>query len=148
MTYGVILTGSRSWTDETVIDTALAALLNRHGRADLVLVHGACPTGADAIADRLAAEYGITRDPHPAAWDDCAPECPARSHRRIRARDDVHHPGTLPDYCPGAGPRRNARMVGLGADEALVYIGPHSYGTANCWRQIKDARIPWTRWTA
>lgn len=149
MTYRVILTGSRSWNDDLTIEHALTTALEHFGR-DLVLVHGACPLGADAIAGRIATELGIPQEPHPADWDRCAPECPSLDpyHRRTRGRGDEAHPGTLPDYCPKAGPRRNREMVALGADFGLVFMHGVSYGTAHCWRLIREAGIAHRRWSA
>jgi hypothetical protein len=48
----------------------------------------------------------------------------------------------LPDYCPYAGPRRNAAMVAKGA--ALLVAAPEAggLGTQNCIRLAKAARMP------
>lgn len=138
MTYRVLLTGSRAWTNPDPIEEALKTIARRH--PDMVLVHGACPNGADNLADRIAERCGIEREPHPADWDNCGTDCPQRIHRKIRAN------GTT--YCPLAGPRRNRHMVELGADEALVFITGRSWGTADCLRRIKTAGIPYRRWTA
>lgn len=139
MTYRVILTGSRRWTDRTAIHAVLRELDNNH--ADLLVIHGACPTGADAIADAFAESWGIARKPMPADWDSCAPTCPARPHRKTRRPGDIHHPGTLPDYCPGAGPRRNWAMCQTGADLAVAWSMDYAWGTANCINAARDSGI-------
>lgn len=49
----VVVTGSRDWQDEGKIWTVLDGLLAIFGK-DLVIVHGACPRGADFYADQWA----------------------------------------------------------------------------------------------
>ncbi len=84
-----LVTGSRTWHDIPAIERALAVILDRHPEG-VLLVHGACPRGADAIAAAYAARTpGYQIEAHPADW-----------HRHGRA----------------AGHRRNAEMIALGAD--------------------------------
>jgi hypothetical protein len=52
--FRLLVTGSRTWDDDAVIEHALAAVLARHPEG-VLLVHGACPRGADAIAVACAA---------------------------------------------------------------------------------------------
>jgi hypothetical protein len=62
--YRVILTGSRDWENVEAIRTVLKALRDQDPKT--VLVHGACPTGADAIGDSLwDGEWGLTVERHP-----------------------------------------------------------------------------------
>jgi YspA, cpYpsA-related SLOG family len=59
-TFRILVTGSRSWDDIAVIEHALAVILARHPEG-VLLVHGACPRGADAIAAAYAGpDTGIT----------------------------------------------------------------------------------------
>ena len=115
-----LCTGSRSWRDQATIVAALtfahADLLASNQRAsDLVIVHGACPTGADAIVDRVARELlGFTVERHPADW----------SQGR------------------GAGFARNDRMVKLGADLCLAFWDGRSRGTLHTITQAVLAGIP------
>jgi len=54
----VLVTGSRDWTDVRIIEQALLPYFPATpGDPAPVLVHGACPTGADKIAD-VAARFG------------------------------------------------------------------------------------------
>lgn len=148
MTYRVLITGSRDWEDESAVRRAFANVIALHGPENIVIVHGACPTGADQLADQIAATWtGLTVERHPADWDNCAPDCPAKPHRIKKRMGDIHHPGQMDDYCPGAGPRRNALMVSLGADECLAFPMPGSRGTANCMRLARQAGIPVRRCT-
>lgn len=99
--FRVLVTGSRTWDDEGVIQYALSEILF-HNRT-MVLVHGACPTGADEIADQWATQRNqfpsrpVTVERHPADWE---------------------------RYGRSAGFRRNAEMVALGADVCLAFIDP------------------------
>lgn len=68
----ILVTGSRGWTDKQAVADALErAVLGLYTPAEglPVLVHGACPTGADAIADELWLEHGYPEpERHPAEW--------------------------------------------------------------------------------
>ena len=54
--YRVLVTGSRAWRGHAIIHNALDTLHADH--PDMILVHGACPQGADAIAERWAVLRG------------------------------------------------------------------------------------------
>lgn len=118
----VLVTGSSTWTDEQEIRTQLAYLASAHGPENITVVHGACPRGADAIADRVARGWGggMQVETHPADWD--------------RGK--------------GAGFRRNARMVELGADVCLAFIRDGSKGATHCADLAEKAGIPTRRCTA
>lgn len=65
----VLVTGSRTWRGHHTITYNLAHIHRTIGQ--FVLVHGACPRGADAIAAEWAREWahaGITIEAHPADW--------------------------------------------------------------------------------
>lgn len=99
MTYRILVTGSRDWTDGQCIRDALRWVVHQHGRDDYLLVHGACPTGADHIADML---WLGKRETHPADWR---------------------------QYGRRAGFVRNADMAKLGANICLAFIKNNSKGT-------------------
>jgi hypothetical protein len=88
-----------------------------------VIVHGACPSGADAMAAEWARDYGVTAEPHPADWSGCG---------------------------KAAGFIRNAEMVSLGADVCLAFYkqGAGNKGTDHCASQAEKAGIPVRRVTA
>lgn len=68
--YRVLITGSRTWTDEETINNALRAVWEEQGRpADMVLLSGNCPTGADAICERIWEKNGLTVERYPADWE-------------------------------------------------------------------------------
>lgn len=119
----VIITGSRDWIGFKAtreIDTVLQEL---HAFAmalgqDLDIVHGDCPTGADAAADRWGRRregYGVNVEPYPADWA---------------------------MYGNRAGPKRNLAMVDAGADMVIAFHRNHSAGTGNCLALARNAKIP------
>jgi hypothetical protein len=54
MSMRILVTGSRTWAGTTVIRTALA----RYHHPEAILVSGACPRGADAIAEHIWRSWG------------------------------------------------------------------------------------------
>ena len=122
----ILITGSRSWEDRAVIRDALRAAWIDHGRpADAVLVSGACPRGADRIAENVWAANGLAIERHPANW-----------------KPD----GTTLDR--SAGFRRNADMVALGADLCLAFIRAGSRGASHTARLAGAAGIETRVFTA
>jgi hypothetical protein len=57
--FRLLVTGSRTWHDARVIEQALAVIMDRHPEG-VLLVHGACPRGADAIAAAYADRNAAT----------------------------------------------------------------------------------------
>ncbi|MFJ3839432.1 DUF2493 domain-containing protein [Streptomyces sp. NPDC090054] len=120
--YRILVTGSRDWTD---IDTIRRHLDETYALApadrEVVLVHGGCPTGADAIAHTWGGRTGVTIDVFIADW--------AGSGK-------------------AAGPLRNARMVAEGADVCLAFIRNGSRGASHTVALARRAGIPVRAWTA
>lgn len=121
--FRVLVTGSRSWDDEGVIQYALSEILF-HNKT-MILVHGDCPRGADRLADEWAAQRNqfparpVTVERHPAEWE----------------RDGR-----------SAGFRRNAEMVKLGADLCLAFIVDASRGASHTADLAEKAGIPTRRY--
>lgn len=143
----VIVTGSRDFAQPEIVHHELNQLPAPY--REIIIVHGACPTGADlAAADWVTRRDDpfVTAEAHPADWDACGRNCPpdGGAHRQPRRSGDIHHPGQLPTYCPGAGPRRNWAMAAAGADLALAFLQPGqpNRGTRNCIRACERAGIP------
>jgi hypothetical protein len=122
----ILITGSRSWDDENTIREALTTMVRTLGAdgVGVTLVHGACPDGADAIADRLArsGDLGkLTIERHPAAW--------AKHGKR-------------------AGFLRNQAMVDRGADVCFAFIRDDSKGATMTARIAESAGIQTYRFLA
>jgi hypothetical protein len=112
--FRLLVTGSRTWHDIPAIEQALAAILARHPEG-VLLVHGACPRGADAIAAAYATRTpGYRTEAHPARW-----------HRYGRA----------------TGHRRNAEMIALCADGRAAFIRDRSPGSTSAVRLARAAGI-------
>lgn len=149
--YVLAVTGSRHHTNRRLIREALTEAIHAApAGADIEVRHGDCPTGADALVAHLLRQHrafgNVFNRPAmeraiPADWDHCTPDCPNEPHRVTKLRGDRHHPGQLDDYCPGAGPRRNALLVD-GAHLLLAFPLGLSYGTRNCMKQARNAGVP------
>lgn len=114
----VLITGSRTWDRPEVIESTLRHWFQTNGeQTDAVLVSGACPRGADSIAEGLWERQGLTVERHPADWD---------KHGMY------------------AGLARNEDMVKLGADICFAFIRDDSAGTSHCRNLAIKAGIPTT----
>ena len=124
MTYRVIVTGSREFTDEKIIDDALYNLwhdnIGYQSTDKLVIIQGGA-AGADKLAREIAANNTDTAllENYPADWEHCDINCDP-DHRRVRLGDVT--------YCPKAGYRRNKQMLDSGADVVLAF---YKTGAAN-----------------
>jgi hypothetical protein len=114
--YRILVTGSRDWANAALLSFELGVAIGESGHplADVVIVHGQCAAGADALADRLARDYGYRTEPHPADWN---------------------------TWGKTAGFRRNAEMVSLGADVCLAFIRNASHGATHCANLTEKAGI-------
>lgn len=114
----VWVTGSRDWPNPTTVTGALERIydmstpVRKATGAPFIVVEGGCPTGADFTARTWAAmNDGVALETVEADWDHCGEGCPPWPHRVVKKPHDRHHPGAEPDYCPVAGPRRNAKVA-------------------------------------
>lgn len=117
MSMKILVTGSRDWSDEKAIEREFKKLPQ-----GTIIVHGACPTGADAMAEKLAKKYGFPIRRYPAEW-----ELEGKS----------------------AGPKRNAKMIreehrsGDPIHQALAFTVDlsRSRGTKDCVERARKAGI-------
>jgi hypothetical protein len=120
-----MVTGSRDWPSETLVQSAIRrAMGDLHsdlGTSEFVVVHGACPTGADAMADRYARSIGIIVDAYPADWK---------------------------TFGKRAGHMRNRAMVDSRPDILLAFNYNSSRGTAHAYGCAIEAGLPWRLYTA
>lgn len=115
----MLVTGSRTWTDREILRMALADAWGWLSPA--VLVSGACPRGADRLAEECWSAWGGQVERHPAEW-------------RVHGKR--------------AGFVRNAAMVELGADLCVAFIRDGSAGATMCADLAEKAGIRTRRYTA
>lgn len=115
-TIRILITGSRAWTDVQTIIKAITEVVREHQalQDDTIIVHGACPRGADAIAGALARLWSVQEEQHPADWS----------------------------LGRAAGFIRNKHMVDLGADVCLAFIKDNSKGASHTVNLAQASGIP------
>lgn len=111
----ILVTGSRDWLDFGMVESAIAGATSGTPTEAVVIVHGACPTGADDMAVDVAISLGFGLEEHPADWT---------------------------KYGRRAGPIRNAEMVVLGADLCIAFIKDGSPGATFTMELARNAGIP------
>ena len=111
----LLVTGSRTWTDRKVIHQTLRDWWDSTGRdPQAVLVSGACPKGADRIAEEIWEKNGLTVERHPAEWD---------------------------QHGKRAGFVRNKAMVDSRPDHLVAFIMDDSKGASHTVRLAAEAGI-------
>lgn len=111
----ILFAGGRSYNDAEAVDAALTLLHARRGVT--IAIHGACHLGgADALVEAWCVAHGI----------------PTKQYPVRRAIDGPW---------PGAGRRRNARMLAASKPDAGVIL-PGGHGTEGMERLLRAAGIP------
>lgn len=118
-TVRILVTGSRDWTDRHKVEQELHDYASdrwREGANSFVIVHGACPTGADLYAAEWARRsQHVTPEPHPAEWN---------------------------KHGKAAGFVRNKTMIDLGADILFAFIRNDSRGATHTLNLAIEAGMP------
>jgi hypothetical protein len=110
----LLVCGGRDYADKDAAFRALDAA--RAHRPVAVVIHGKCHLGgADWLAELWARERGIPDEPYP-----------------------VDH--AIDGQWPGAGPRRNARMLRSSKPDGVLAL-PGGGGTADMMRQAREASV-------
>lgn len=126
----ILVTGSRDWTNLRVIAEVIKQVIADKAPPQVGLIHGACPTGADALADHWWEQtYGKDSiERMPANWE----------------RDGKYDAGKI----------RNTAMVKTDPDVVLAFVKPcrkgscrrkdvhGSHGSMHCVREATKAHIP------
>ncbi len=123
----VLVTGGRDYMNRDRIRQVFERLKAKYTK--VVVIHGNCPTGADAIADELGKEFGFEVRPYPADWSGAE----AEGNRNA------------------AGPKRNSAMIrrehpdkdGRPIDLCLAFTQDlkRSRGTKDCYNKARAAGI-------
>lgn len=119
----VLITGSRDWDDWATLCNAInnEYILGNHATEMFRVVHGACPSGADRMADEWCSLMEMEPERYPADWE---------------------------HFGKWAGPIRNREMIRLGADVCLAFIKNGSRGATGTVKMAIQVGIPVKVWTA
>lgn len=111
----VLVCGGRDFDDASAVSMALKDYKPVPWNADSehIIIHGGCPTGADALADRWCDAFGVRKRIYPANWT---------------------------KYGKAAGPIRNQRMLDEGKPDLVIAL-PGGRGTADMVRRAKAAGV-------
>ncbi|NUS02058.1 MAG: DUF2493 domain-containing protein [Nonomuraea sp.] len=120
----VLVCGSRQWHDRVAIRQVLKRLQGeaRGAGEEFVVIHGACPDGADLLADQICeSELGL-----------------------VPGKDLIREPAQWKRYKRAAGPVRNQKMID-DHNPTVVYAFRHglrSSGTDDMVKRARKSGIP------
>lgn len=83
----IAVTGSRDWANVDAVVNSLDSCKIRFGK--FILVHGGCPTGADAIAHKWAQNNGIRTEVFFADWSRGRRAGPERNIEMAESKPDM-----------------------------------------------------------
>lgn len=116
----VLVTGSRTWDDASLITDKLAELVtDRQPANTITVVHGDA-RGADRIAAEAAVSLGMNISAYPANWS---------------------------QFGKAAGHIRNVAMLATNPDLCLAFIKDNSPGASHCAGLAEARGVPTRRYT-
>lgn len=132
--FRLLVTGGRDLPEAEVVWMPLWMLMHR--KHAVMVVDGACPTGADLYTHEWV---GLPGQP----WN--------REHRRYEPKVEYlaleeEHPADWTGKGKAAGPLRNQEMADLGADACFAFPTPKSRGTYDCMARAWVKGIPIYVW--
>lgn len=143
----ILVTGSRTWTDEKTVEHVLSRWLRERyvarptGDDRPVLRHGGAK-GLDVMAARVWESWNLPTDKMRPDWAVCGPLCPGDGSCR------VHVPAG--EYCKLGGHNRNAAMVDKDPTPEVVFAFIHnaSRGATQCASYAEGQGVPTKRYLA
>lgn len=134
-THGVLLTGARTWSDTANMRQTFSAIWKTWEPTTIlrpVLLSGACPTGADAMAESLWQDEGLDVIRFHADWSRGRKAGPERNQRMVNTALEFQRRGVqiigaaFWDLCDKSGCTNQQRQLLPKAS------GHFSHGTAHC----------------
>lgn len=69
-TLRILITGSRDYSDKKRMEKIFANVMKKYvGYDEYILISGACPRGADRMAENICESLGWTVETYPADWN-------------------------------------------------------------------------------
>ncbi len=112
----VLICGSRGWTDTQAIRNIIKKLWEDTD-GSLIIIHGKCKTGADAICDSICTLNGIPMMVFPANWN---------------------------KFGKSAGPIRNQTMLDMGLPDRVIAFSLGTSGTKDMINRAEMISLPVT----
>jgi hypothetical protein len=92
----ILITGSRTWTDELIIIRELSKF-----PSGTIIIHGAA-RGADSLADRIAKSFGFVTRPYPVTpedWEKIGPRAGILRNSSMLSHEHPDSDGIQIDLC-------------------------------------------------
>jgi hypothetical protein len=142
MTVRILVTGSRTWEDKNYIQSVFQKWDKKlPSDQKRVLVSGACPSGADFLAEQVAAELGWVLERYPADWDEYG-----KRAGFVRNEEMVE---TRPDFLVAfiRDESKGATMTVRLACKAGIPVEKHAYETGHAFKMtrenMEEAKTSW-----
>src|SRR5699024_4244018 len=142
----ILVTGSRTFDDEPRMRQVFEQILSRSQPSagyEPLLISGACPTGADWMAERLFAEAGYMIHRMPADWTTHGRAAGfRRNEQMVRSAREMQDSGDLVDTIAFLDRCANPHCPQRPRRQLLPKIAGHfSHGTVHCRAAALDAGL-------